>query len=236
MTSMMADVVSRGTASTARTSGFKFAAAGKTGTSQSYADAWFVGYTPQLVTGVWFGFDQPQTIMNRGYASVVAVPAWAKFMAAAHDGQKSDWFAMPASLTKVRLCRLSGQLATDRCHLPVIEPPAFDPDNPLQPMTTTVREGGVYEDLRPVSRTPEPCPLPHTDALPMHADFDPETITRDWRVMSDTTAPAVAVPPSMRPAPPAPVLTLDPGSSVLRPVSDAPPTSAAGAVTRPPGY
>jgi penicillin-binding protein 1A len=123
MTSMMADVIDRGTAATARTHGVRFSAAGKTGTSQSYADAWFVGYTPKLVTGVWFGYDQPQTIMNRGFASVIAVPAWARFMAAAHQGLKNEWFVMPGSLTKVKLCRLSGQLATDRCHLPVIEAP-----------------------------------------------------------------------------------------------------------------
>jgi 1A family penicillin-binding protein len=173
MTSMMADVINRGTGNTARTSGFKFRAAGKTGTSQSYADAWFVGYTPHLVTGVWFGHDTPQPIMNRGFASVIAVPAWAKFMSAAHKDVANDWFVMPASLTTVKLCRLSGQLATERCTLPVIEPPRYDPENPLMPVVSTVREGGVYDELRQVTRVPEPCTLPHTDALHSH----PELVT-----------------------------------------------------------
>jgi penicillin-binding protein 1A len=174
MTSMMADVINRGTANSARASGFKFAAAGKTGTSQSYADAWFVGYTPHLVTGVWFGHDKPQTIMNRGFASIIAVPAWARFMAAAHKGLKDEWFAMPASLTKVKLCRLSGQLATDRCRLPVIDPPTYDPDNPLMPPMSIVRDGGVYEELRHVSRLPPPCLLPHGDAVQSYPDTNGE--------------------------------------------------------------
>jgi penicillin-binding protein 2D len=226
MTSMMADVVTRGTAATARSNGVRFTAAGKTGTSQAYADAWFVGYTPKLVTGVWFGYDKPQMIMNRGFASVIAVPAWARFMAAAHQDTPQEWFPMPASLTKVKLCRLSGQLATDRCHLPVIEPPAYDAENPLMPAVSTFREGGVYEELRHVSRMPQPCSLPHTDAV--------------WPSPEEDELPALPIdeqsprlpPPSMRPPPPPPVMTLEPGASAPRPVTVAP----AGAVTRPPTW
>jgi hypothetical protein len=61
---------------------------------------------------------------------------------------------------KVRLCRISGLLATDQCYLPVIEEAPFDPDNPDAP-DVVVREGGVYEDLRPGERLPDRCPLPH---------------------------------------------------------------------------
>lgn len=234
MTSMMADVVNRGTASTARTSGLKFAAAGKTGTSQSYADAWFVGYTPHLVTGVWFGHDMPHMIMNRGYASVVAVPAWAKFMAAAHNGVKNKWFDMPASLTKVKLCHLSGQLATDRCHLPVFEAPHYDPDNPTMAITSTLREGGVYDELRHVTRMPQPCSLPHSDGWHRGAEFETDHITDGTRTPTPevTMRGGPAVPPSMRPAGPAPVLTLDPGAVAPRPLTFTP----AGAVAPPPGH
>ncbi|RPI56857.1 MAG: PBP1A family penicillin-binding protein, partial [Lysobacterales bacterium] len=80
MTNMLADVVNHGTAYGARQQGFKLPAAGKTGTTNEYRDAWFVGYTPRLVSGVWVGFDQPQTIMGGGYAAQVAVPLWAGFM------------------------------------------------------------------------------------------------------------------------------------------------------------
>jgi penicillin-binding protein 1A len=185
MTSMMADVVNRGTATTARKNGFRRTAAGKTGTSQAYADAWFIGYTPKLVTGVWFGYDKPQTIMKRGYAGVVAVPAWARFMAAAHEGTKDDWFTMPGSVTKVTLCRLSGNLATERCHLPVAEFPEYDPEHPLIPAGLLVREGGVYEELRYATRMPEPCTLPHSDGV-QHTYADRQGSTSLVRSVSPT--------------------------------------------------
>jgi 1A family penicillin-binding protein len=236
MTSMMSDVVHRGTASSARSHGFKIAAAGKTGTSQAYADAWFVGYTPSLVTGVWFGYDTPRTIMRRGYASVVAVPVWAKFMAAAHSGRQSEWFKMPGSLTKVALCRLSGQQATERCHLPVIEPPRYDPDNPLMSITSTVREGGVYDELRHVTRTEELCTLPHGDVPHIDADFGTAWTSGIVARPTSNDAPRqpAVVPASLRPTP-APVLTLDPGAAAPRPVSMLPQQSRERTLTRPPG-
>ena len=65
MASMLADVINAGTAYRARQSGFTLPAAGKTGTTNDYVDAWFVGFTPHLVTGVWVGFDQPKTIISQ---------------------------------------------------------------------------------------------------------------------------------------------------------------------------
>ena len=115
MSSMLADVVSSGTATGARAAGFKLPAGGKTGTTDDYADAWFVGYTPHLVAGVWFGFDTPAPIMSRGFASTVAVPAWARFMKAATMGARPDWYAVPADVEKVAICRLTGARATEGC-------------------------------------------------------------------------------------------------------------------------
>jgi 1A family penicillin-binding protein len=117
ISSMLGDVVQRGTASVARTLGFKLPAAGKTGTTDDFRDVWFVGYTPHLVAGVWFGFDVPTKIMNEGFAATVAVPAWATFMKRATADSKPDWFKAPAGVRRVTLCRLSGQLATDECRL-----------------------------------------------------------------------------------------------------------------------
>ena len=107
MSSMLADVVSSGTATGVRAAGFTLPAGGKTGTTDDYSDAWFVGYTPHLVAGVWFGLDTPAPIMNRGFASVVAVPAWARFMKAATNG---------ANRTGMGSCRRgeSRYLPTDR--------------------------------------------------------------------------------------------------------------------------
>jgi 1A family penicillin-binding protein len=124
MSSMLADVIASGTATGARAAGFKRPAAGKTGTTDSYTDAWFVGYTPHLVTGVWFGMDQPAPIMNRGFASIVAVPAWAEFMKSATAGDAADWFTPPADVEKVTVCRLSGQRATEACRQGWIDPGA----------------------------------------------------------------------------------------------------------------
>ena len=89
MASMLADVVNHGTGYSARQSGFRLPAGGKTGTTDDHADAWFVGFTPRLAAGVWVGFDRPQQIMRRGFASVVAVPAWAGFMKAATTGKQA---------------------------------------------------------------------------------------------------------------------------------------------------
>jgi penicillin-binding protein 1A len=115
MSSMMSDVMNRGTGAGARSMGFKLPAAGKTGTTDDYGDAWFIGYTPHLVTGVWFGYDVRKKIMNRGFAATVAVPAWAKFMMKATQGQKPDWFAPPPDVEKIRICRLSGERAGASC-------------------------------------------------------------------------------------------------------------------------
>src|SRR3954464_4308662 len=68
MSNMMADVINAGTGARARQIGFKLRAAGKTGTTNDFKDAWFIGYTPKLVTGVWVGFDEPRTILPNGFA------------------------------------------------------------------------------------------------------------------------------------------------------------------------
>lgn len=115
MSSMLADVINSGTGWTARRTGFTLPAAGKTGTTNDYHDAWFIGYTPHLVTGVWVGYDQPRTIMRGGYAAELAVPLWARFMMQATRGDAPDWFSAPGGITSARICRISGKLATSAC-------------------------------------------------------------------------------------------------------------------------
>src|SRR5204863_161415 len=77
---LMEQVLVSGTAASARSLGFKLPAAGKTGTTNDYKDAWFVGYTNAITCGVWVGFDQPQTIMARGYGAALALPIWTQVM------------------------------------------------------------------------------------------------------------------------------------------------------------
>ena len=120
MTSMMSDVINAGTAWQARKVGFTLPAAGKTGTTNEYHDAWFVGFTPHLVAGVWIGYDMPKTIIANGYAGELAVPLWGRFMAAATRADAPDRFTMPATVVPVMVDRLSGLLPTDACRGAVV--------------------------------------------------------------------------------------------------------------------
>ncbi len=121
MSTMLADVINAGTAANARGLGFTLPAAGKTGTTNDFKDAWFIGYTPKLVAGVWVGFDEPRTILPNGFASDIAVPLWTGFMKAATRNDKPEWFTPPAGVTTATVCRLSGKLAAEGCdHAEVI--------------------------------------------------------------------------------------------------------------------
>jgi membrane carboxypeptidase/penicillin-binding protein len=87
------------------------------------------------------GFDRPQEIMRRGFAAVVAVPTWARFMKSATGGSQPDWLTQPASVTHIRRCRISGGLANEYCEL----------------------AGEVDDDYVSIGRAPDACPL-HTGA------------------------------------------------------------------------
>ena len=112
---LLRDVVDAGTGTRVRREGFRAPAAGKTGTTDEYKDAWFVGFTPELAAGVWIGFDQPEMIMPSGYASDLAVPVWAEFMTAAVTDESGQWLVQPADVIAVEVCALSGALARDAC-------------------------------------------------------------------------------------------------------------------------
>ena len=115
MATMLADVIDAGTANRARAVGFTLPAAGKTGTTNDFVDAWFVGFTPKLVAGVWVGFDKPRTIFKNAFAGQLAVPMWAKFMKAATAAQGASWFEPPPNVVGVEVCRLSGLLPAAGC-------------------------------------------------------------------------------------------------------------------------
>ena len=113
MTSALKDVVDRGTGQGLKSRGVRFAVAGKTGTTNDYRDAWFVGYTPDLVTLVWVGFDDSQSIGLA--ASRAALPIWADLMS--HIGWRVSgrWFEAPEGLTHEKVCFDTGELATSGC-------------------------------------------------------------------------------------------------------------------------
>jgi len=118
MVDMMKDVIRRGTAFTAVwKAGFTLPAAGKTGTTDDYTDAWFIGYTPELVTGIWVGYDIQQRILehNAGGGRIVA-PAWTAFMRDVYDRRPAppDW-VRPDSLVTREVDWSNGYLATAFC-------------------------------------------------------------------------------------------------------------------------
>ena len=143
MASMLSDVVNHGTGYSARQAGFTLPAAGKTGTTDDHSDAWFIGFTPRLAAGVWVGFDRPQPIGRRAFASVVAVPAWARFMKDATLGNKAEWIMRPSGVIHIRRCKESGGLATEYCEL----------------------HGEVVDDYVSVGRGPDLCILHNTTTL-----------------------------------------------------------------------
>jgi penicillin-binding protein 1A len=117
MLSMLRDVVDRGTASSAHSLGLDVPAAGKTGTTNEFKDAWFVGFTSSVVAGVWVGFDQPAPIARSGYAARVALPIWVSFMRAAARLRPAEEFQPPPGLREVELCGLSYQRPVEGCPL-----------------------------------------------------------------------------------------------------------------------
>jgi penicillin-binding protein 1B len=112
ITGALREVMKYGTAASSKALGVKFPAAGKTGTTEDYHDAYFIGYTPNLVCGVWVGFDTPRNIGLTG--AQAALPAWAGFMNTAVP-QSSPDFAVPDGVEMATIDPASGGLATPAC-------------------------------------------------------------------------------------------------------------------------
>ena len=115
MTSMLRDVVERGTGAPARALGVRGAVAGKTGTTDEYRDAWFVGFSRSAVAGVWVGFDQPAPIGRDAYAARVALPIWADFMKRTARELPAPDFDVPAGVTGEELCSISYLRPVEGC-------------------------------------------------------------------------------------------------------------------------
>ncbi|MEQ8402073.1 MAG: penicillin-binding protein 1A [Roseitalea porphyridii] len=109
MTSMMEGVVQRGTATLLRELGRPIA--GKTGTTNDYKDAWFIGYTPNLVTGVFIGFDQPTPMGHGVTGGKLAAPVFKTFMTAVLEDQPMTDFKIPEGMTQIQIDRKTGMRA-----------------------------------------------------------------------------------------------------------------------------
>ncbi len=111
-TQMLKDVLTYGTAKVLRRFSHRYPLAGKTGTTSDYHDAWFVGYTPQLVAGVWVGYDQPRS-GGRGFTGgAIAAPIWERFMRQALAGKTVPDFSMPDTVVTATIDPATGLLAT----------------------------------------------------------------------------------------------------------------------------
>ena len=119
MTNLMQTVMDRGTGGSARWK-YKFnrPAAGKTGTTQGWSDAWFVGFTPQIAAGCWFGVDDFKVPLGPGQdGSRAALPAWAKFMKTAHDTLELpiQKFEKPSGIQDKEICTVTKKLPLPAC-------------------------------------------------------------------------------------------------------------------------
>lgn len=132
LTTVMKGVLDRGTATAARSLGFRRIAAGKTGTTNDKRDAWFIGFTPTTLALTWVGFDDnAPTGLAGGEA---AVPIWTKYMNSVTAGQQNVDFAPPQGITFVQFDETSGGLATPFCPSNVIVNDAFkDGTQPTNP-------------------------------------------------------------------------------------------------------
>jgi penicillin-binding protein 1A len=137
MVSMLTGVVQRGTGVSVRKVGRPLA--GKTGTTNESRDAWFVGFSPDLVVGVYAGFDQPRSLGPREQGASVAAPIFRDFMAEALDGEPNIPFRIPRSVRLVRINGTSGLPAVPGDELVILE--AYRPGTEPSPEAKPVLDG-----------------------------------------------------------------------------------------------
>ena len=167
VTSMLQSAMDHGTGTPARLRGFTLPAAGKTGTMDDYMDAWFEGYIPSLVCGVWVGFDQKKTIGAGMTGARAALPTWTDFMVGATRGRPVEDFSSPLGTSSREVCAETGLLATQGCPNVTTElfaegsePADFCTThpgrplemNPAEPATTTPLPEYGKPDLRDLDR------------------------------------------------------------------------------------
>ncbi|HEY3416493.1 MAG TPA: penicillin-binding transpeptidase domain-containing protein, partial [Armatimonadota bacterium] len=247
LTQSLRGVITRGTG---RRANIGRPAAGKTGTSNNFRDAWFIGYTPYLSTAVWMGNDDHRPMHGVAGGSYPA-QAWAEFMRFAHRRLPATDFAQPPGVVQVTLCRDSGKLALPTCprtetlYLPLANVPAGYCDlhywvtrricqdsgllaKPTCPRTTVER---FAYDAVPT----EYCPLNHQAAPPvgspllppvLAAPSPPSTPAPTTRSQEPGATPPKAEMPALESPPPA---TTEPQPT---PPEDEPPPTAGPAEMR----
>jgi len=161
MNSMLGSVVCCGTAATIPGLGFRRPAAGKTGTTNDYADTWFIGYTPQIVCGVWAGVDERRS-MGRGVTgSVGSIPVWVDAMKTLHRDLPIEDFKRPEDIKTEFVCSESHLISRNSCPQSRME--FFTRDTAIDTCAMhsgsrgAPRDGsGMIELFGPSKRTEEP--------------------------------------------------------------------------------
>jgi 1A family penicillin-binding protein len=144
MVTMLEDAVNRGTGSPVRGLGVRFPVGGKTGTTNEFKDAWFVGFSSSIVAGVWVGYDQPQTIASDAFGARYALPIWADFMQHAAKTRPPGEFERPAGLEEEQLCAISYRKPVDGCPLYT---EYFKHGDAVPTMLCTIHQGSIRQRL-----------------------------------------------------------------------------------------
>ena len=162
MVDMMKDVIRRGTAAGIWSSGFHHPAGGKTGTTNDGTNVWFIGYTADLLAGVWIGFDKPKKIMSDAQGGRLAAPAWTAFMTEVYRRKPAppDW-PRPASMITREVDIETGLLQTPYCPRESVRTEFFIPGT--EPTLSCDRHLGYPSSVDTVYR-------PHIDTSTVFRD------------------------------------------------------------------
>lgn len=120
MTNLLENVVNRGTGYTVRRLGFKYPAGGKTGTTNDYSDAWFLGFTSEYAAGVWLGLDSHRSLGKNITGGKVACPIWTKLMLKIYEERVPEKFVYPETVETVKFCNVSGLVPNPACDRHVV--------------------------------------------------------------------------------------------------------------------
>ncbi|MCX8101262.1 MAG: penicillin-binding protein 1A [Geminicoccaceae bacterium] len=158
MVAMLQGVVERGTATAARALGRPLA--GKTGTTNEAKDAWFVGFSPDLVAGVFVGFDQPQSLGDRETGGSLAVPIWTAFMKEALEGTPPTPFRTPPGIHLVQVDAVTGQRPGPDSKVVISEAflPGTEPVSSRPPIDGFALPGPARPGGEPATRPGVPAP------------------------------------------------------------------------------
>jgi penicillin-binding protein 1A len=247
-TSLMQDVVDRGTATAVRAVGYRDPAAGKTGTTNDAADIWFIGFTPNIVGTIWIGFDERKSIVARGSGGEIAAPVWGRIMQRMNL-RSNGW--VPPSGIEVRQVDQYGNLVGENC--PIIGQVRREYFLEGSAPVASCFSGGTYTYNDSLGAYPYPDSVIHTEPVgderwwarlrgrifgrdaqqPVEIQPSPEVATPAQPVPSQPmpTQPTPSQPVPIQPAPTQPTPTPTPQPS--QPAQPAPPPPADTARPKP---